>query len=115
MQWNKYSQKLNRKCGAITTARFMLYNMEISADLHKENALCIFGINMSPMSRHTPAPSCLASTRPRQDVSCFIVFTNEMKLKVNAQHLNQFIFYLFTAKLINKHRCSERKHFVSYI
>jgi len=44
-----------------------------------------------------------------------IVFINEMKLKVNAHLLNQFIFYLFSAKLINKHRYSESKYFLSYI
>jgi len=41
MKWIKYSQKLNRKGSAITTARFMLYNMEIGVDLYKV-IRCVF-------------------------------------------------------------------------
>jgi len=72
MQWIKYSQKLNRKRSAVTTARFLLYNMEIGADLHKVFC-CIFLLSVCPSRQDVPSvksavPSCPASTQSHQDV-----------------------------------------------
>jgi len=53
MQWIKYLQKLNGKRSAITTAPFMLYNMEIGADLRKI-ICCVFLASICPPCQDVP-------------------------------------------------------------